>query len=126
MAQQLLSIAFPFSVGPQSTPAPAVDIDAINALIEQVMQVKPGERYMRSQLGSNPWDYLFSSNNALLAQGLSLSVSQALARWVPQIVVTGISVDSSSTPNVAAVTVNYVWIPTNTQGSTTVTYKGGN
>lgn len=88
-----LGIAFPFQVGSQSFPKAATNEDLIKQSIVQIITTQPGERYMRPEFGCGALNFVFEPNGAGLTSYIQDTVSRAIARWEPRVVVNQVKVE---------------------------------
>jgi phage baseplate assembly protein W len=108
-------IAVPFQLAPDG--GVSVSLDSITQMgqhVEALCATGPGERVILGSYGVAARNAVFAPNDAVVAQIMQNSVTNAMQAWEPAI--TLVSVGSSvqnNTSNSAVITVN--WSPTNTQ-----------
>ncbi len=73
--------------------------DRIRESILQILETRPGERFMRPEFGSRVKDLVFEQNDAVLKGLLRFRITDAIKRWEKRVVVTNVSFDDS--PDVA-------------------------
>ncbi len=73
--------------------------DRIRECILQILETRPGERFMRPEFGSQVKDLVFEQNDAVLKGLLCFRITDAIKRWEKRVVVTNVSFDDS--PDVA-------------------------
>ncbi len=72
------------------------DLDRIRESIIQILETRPGERFMRPEFGSRVKDLVFEQNDAVLKGLLRFRITDAIKRWEKRVVVTNVSFDESS------------------------------
>lgn len=105
-------IAYPFSKGTTSFPAPATDTDLIKQSLFQIVQTGRGERIMRSGFGCNANAYIFENNDALLADLMRREVMMAIGRYEPRVLVKKIDVDRDRDKGEITLTISYIILST--------------
>ena len=70
--------------------------DRIRESILQILETRPGERFMRPEFGSRVKDLVFEQNDAVLKGLLRFRITDAIKRWEKRVVVTNVSFDESS------------------------------
>jgi len=71
------------------------DLDRIRESIIQILETRPGERFMRPEFGSRVKDLVFEQNDAVLKGLLRFHITDAIKRWEKRVVVTNVSFDES-------------------------------
>ncbi len=92
----------------------------IRESIIQILETRPGERFMRPEFGSQVKDLVFEQNDAVLKGLLCFRITDAIKRWEKRVVVTKVSFDDS--PDVAdanrvLVRIAYRVIPSQVEGN---------
>ncbi len=89
------ALAFPFRVSATGRIRLSGDDDSLRAKIVQVLFTAPGERVELPEFGCGLFNLVFEPNGELVEAATSFTVSQALGRWLGDlIVVTGVNVAS--------------------------------
>lgn len=68
------------------------DADLIKASIASVLSIRPGERVMLGDYGSNLHEMPFEPNDAFLHEALMTSVRDAIERWEPRVAIVSLQV----------------------------------
>jgi len=71
------------------------DLDRIRESILQILETRPGERFMRPEFGSRVKDLVFEQNDAVLKGLLRFHITDAIRRWEKRVTVTNVSFDDS-------------------------------
>jgi len=71
------------------------DLDRIRESIIQILETRPGERFMRPEFGSHVKDLVFEQNDAVLKGLLRFHITDAIKRWEKRVTVTNVSFDES-------------------------------
>ena len=69
--------------------------DRIRESILQILETRPGERFMRPEFGSRVKDLVFEQNDAVLKGLLRFHITGAIKRWEKRVVVINVSFDES-------------------------------
>jgi uncharacterized protein len=88
-------LAFPLGVDRRGSVALAHGEDDIEQAIGVILSTAPGERPMRPEFGCEVHDLIFDTIDAAMVGRMDTAVRNALDRWEPRIVVTGIDFDLS-------------------------------
>jgi uncharacterized protein len=88
-------LAFPLGVDRRGSVALAHGEDDIEQAIGVILSTAPGERPMRPEFGCEVHDLIFDTIDAAMVGRMDTAVRNALDRWEPRIVVTGIEFDLS-------------------------------
>ncbi len=72
------------------------EYDRIRESILQILETRPGERFMRPEFGSRVKDLVFEQNDAVLKGLLRFHITDAIKRWEKRVVVTNVSFDEST------------------------------
>jgi Bacteriophage baseplate protein W len=88
-------LAFPLGVDRRGSVALAHGEDDIEQAIGVILSTAPGERPMRPEFGCEVHDLIFDTIDAAMVGKMDAAVRNALDRWEPRIVVTGIEFDLS-------------------------------
>jgi hypothetical protein len=112
-------IAFPFQFSAQAFPAPATDNDLIKQSLVQIIMTSRTERVMRPDFGSDAYSYIFESLDENLAVLVRSTISGAIAKYEPRVLL--LSVDVVREDSQVIVTVSYVVIATNDNQTLTLT-----
>jgi phage baseplate assembly protein W len=88
-------LAFPIGVDRRGSVALAHGEDDIEQAIGVILSTAPGERPMRPEFGCEVHDLIFDTIDAAMVGKMDAAVRNALDRWEPRIVVTGIEFDLS-------------------------------
>ena len=80
MAFVIRTIAFPFTVGVSSFPRAAIDAEAIQSSVVQILTTSRGERRMRPNFGCNALGFLFEHQSESYRLMVEREVRGAL-RW---------------------------------------------
>jgi Bacteriophage baseplate protein W len=88
-------LAFPIGVDRRGSVALAHGEDDIEQAIGVILSTAPGERPMRPEFGCEVHDLIFDTIDAAMVGRMDTAVRNALDRWEPRIVVTGIDFDLS-------------------------------
>lgn len=115
-------IGFPFRRGPTSFPAAATGAALIKDSIRTLVMTRRGDRVMRPDVGSGAYDYIFESDDPMLAETIRTDVSQTLGRYEPRIIVQSVDVVPDADKGTVDVTINYVIRATGTPDSVTTTF----
>jgi len=67
----------------------------IRESIIQILETRPGERFMGPEFGSQVKDLVFEQNDAVLKGLLRFHITDAIKRWEKRVVVTNVSFDES-------------------------------
>jgi phage baseplate assembly protein W len=102
---RIIGIDFPFRKGGGSFPKLAVDEEAIDASIRQIIEVGRGERVMRPSAGSLVWRFVYENNNALLRAKIQREVRRAIREQEKRVTVVRVDVVSDG----SKVTVDVVY-----------------
>ena len=71
------------------------ELDRIRESIVQILETRPGERFMRPEFGSRVKDLAFEQNDAVLRGLLRFHITDAIKRWEKRVVVTDVSFDDA-------------------------------
>ncbi len=85
----LKTTSFPLRKGPAGYFATDTGPDALSGIIEQVLGTVPGERVMRPTFGCDVHRHLFAPADQREAALVRSDIADAIAKWVPWIVVPG-------------------------------------
>ena len=85
-------ISFPFRKSATAFPVPSTDDSLIKESLVQIIMTGNGERVMRPEFGSNALSFIFEPNDDTLANMIRSTVSKAIARYEPRVVVRDIAV----------------------------------
>lgn len=124
-------IKHPFSFsdtlgGVQST-AESEGIEKVNSSIYVSLSTRKGEYFMHPSFGSNLHKLLFEPYSPVLRDRIRLEVADTIARCVPQIRMTGISVDDSLLESESTLVVRgeYMILNTPVRGSFVFPFNAG-
>ncbi len=96
------------------------DLDRIRESIVQILETRPGERFMRPKFGSRVKDLVFEQNDAVLKGLLRFHITDAIKRWEKRVAVTNVSFDESSETtdhNLVLVRISYRVIQSQVEGN---------
>ena len=96
------------------------DLDRIRESIIQILETRPGERFMRPEFGSRVKDLVFEQNDAVLKGLLRFHITDAIKRWEKRVAVTNVSFDESSETtdhNLVLVRISYRVIQSQVEGN---------
>src|SRR3954454_9375544 len=88
-------VAFPVSVDARGGLADAAGGEKVRQSILLVLGTEPGERLMRPDFGCPLRSLVFAPNSQATARLAEFHFRDALARWVPRIVVNSVVVDNT-------------------------------
>ena len=125
---------FPFefqrrSGGVRISTATSSDHEHIRESILQILNTRPGERFMRPDFGSRVRDLVFEPNISVLKGLLRHYVIDAIRRWEKRVVMTSIEFvedDGDRDSNVIRVRISYRLVNSPVEGSLVYPfYRGG-
>ena len=96
------------------------DLDRIRESILQILETRPGERFMRPEFGSRVRDLVFEQNDALLKGLLRFRITDAIKRWEKRVAVTNVSFEESpetTDANRLLVRIDFRVVSSRTEGS---------
>ncbi|HEX6022664.1 MAG TPA: GPW/gp25 family protein [Solirubrobacter sp.] len=109
-------LAFPLQVDRRGGIALARDEQDIEQAIELILGTAPGERPMRPEFGCGVHDFVFDTIDANTIGNMEQAIREALARWEPRIVVTGVDFDlSQAGSGLLTIDIRYQVRATNTE-----------
>jgi len=114
-------LKFPFRFSERTgAPEQSSDLDRINESIVQILETRPGERFMRPDFGSRVKDLVFEQNDAILKGLLRSHIVDAIKRWEKRIIITDVSFSDSpeaTDRNLLLVRVSYRVIQSQAEGN---------
>jgi phage baseplate assembly protein W len=109
-------LAFPLGVDRRGSVALAHGENDIEQAMGVILSTAPGERPMRPEFGCEVHDLIFDTIDAAMVGKMDTAIRNALDRWEPRVVVTGIDFDlTDKNEGQLAVTINYIVRATNHQ-----------
>jgi phage baseplate assembly protein W len=109
-------LAFPLGVDRRGSVALAHGENDIEQALGVILSTAPGERPMRPEFGCEVHDLIFDTIDAAMVGKMDTAIRNALDRWEPRIVVTGIDYDlTDKNEGQLAVTISYIVRATNHQ-----------
>jgi uncharacterized protein len=109
-------LAFPLGVDRRGSVALAHGENDIEQAMGVILSTAPGERPMRPEFGCEVHDLIFDTIDAAMIGKMDTAIRNALDRWEPRIVVTGIDFDlADKNEGQLAVTIEYIVRATNHQ-----------
>lgn len=95
MVEEHTTMGFPFALDAAGRIKAEGGNDAIRGKIIQVLFTAPGERVNKPDFGCGLLNLVFEPNDPILASAMEFTVTQALTRWLGDVLlVDGISVES--------------------------------
>jgi len=91
------------------------DLDRIRESILQILETRPGERFMRPEFGSRVKNLVFEQNDAVLKALVRHYVIDAIQRWEKRFVVTGVEFEGAES-NQLLVRIGYRIVTTGMEG----------
>ncbi len=113
-------IGFPFTKGPTSLPAAAVDAELVRQSLDQIILTGRFERVMRPGFGCDAMSFIFEPNDELMSELIRTEVTSAIGRFEPRVILQDVQVVRDVEKGQVLVTVNYILVATRTPDSTVV------
>ena len=89
-----IAFGFPFTVNDAGRIQTSGGDEAIRGKIIQLLFTTPGERVHLPEFGCGLFNLVFEPNDSILATAMEFTVEQALMRWLRDIVVNGVNVNT--------------------------------
>jgi len=96
MAEPFINIAFPFSDDPKGKLVAMNNVseDAVKSDIVHILLTNKGERLYQTTFGANLRKYLFEPNDGTVNPDVQREVTEAIARWMPNVRVDKVTIES--------------------------------
>jgi phage baseplate assembly protein W len=107
-------IAFPFTKGATSLPAPAVDDALVKQSLAQIIRTAQGERVMRPEFGCNALKFVFENNTDLADEMIRAEVASVVGRFEPRVILRDVLIERSEEES-SGVTIVLVYVLTATR-----------
>lgn len=105
-------INFPFKKNAKSLPAAATDAELVKQSLEQIVLTGRNERVMRPNFGCDATSFVFENNDEILAELIRTSVSAAVGRFEPRVLLQEVQVLRDVEKGDVLVTLVYVLLAT--------------